>query len=181
MCSASFGTVPERSRAPRGGGRNSPASGEYLPPRTLDGEDPFRILVAQGKGAASSSLPQADSSFRLPPRSVLSNRAAEFSSYIHCRPPPQFFVFAARLPYALYMWTHAESGAGWYSIKTGRCPSQNRPYTLPCGQPRPRSRPDIGEDKREGLQCPIPPLRGPPAGASAFNLVPVPFQPLCLI
>ena len=101
---------------------------------------------------------------------------AEFSSYIHCRPPPQFFVFAARLPYALYMWTHAESGAGWYSIKTGRCPSQNRPYTLPCGQPRLRSRPDIGEDKREGLQCPIPPLRGPPAGASAFNLVPVPFQ-----
>src|ERR1700722_13786200 len=74
MCSASFGTVPERSRAPRGGGRNSPASGEYLPPRTLDGEDPFRILVAQGKGAASSSLPQAASSFRLPPRSVLSNR-----------------------------------------------------------------------------------------------------------
>jgi hypothetical protein len=85
MCSASFGTVPERSRAPRGGGRNSPASGEYLPPRTLDGEDPFRILVAQGKGAASSSLPQADSSFRLPPRSVCQT-VAEFSSYIHCRP-----------------------------------------------------------------------------------------------
>ena len=106
---------------------------------------------------------------------------AEFSSYIHCRPrlsslslPPGFHTHSN-------MWTHAESGAGWYSIKTGRCPSQNRPYTLPCGQPRLRSRPDIGEDKREGLQCPIPPLRGPPAGASAFNLVPVPFQPLCLI
>jgi hypothetical protein len=29
--------------------------------RTLDGEDSFRILVAQGKGASNSLLPQADS------------------------------------------------------------------------------------------------------------------------
>ena len=61
MCSASSGTAPEPSRAHRGGGRNLPAFGRFLQPRTLDGEDPFRILVAQGKGASNSLLPQADS------------------------------------------------------------------------------------------------------------------------
>ena len=73
MSSASFGTAPERSRAQRGDCRNYPASGEFLQSRTLDGEDPFRILGTQGKGASNSLLPQADSSLRLAPRSVLSN------------------------------------------------------------------------------------------------------------
>jgi hypothetical protein len=50
MSSVSFGTAPEPSRAPRGGWRNSPAPGEFLQPRTLDGEDPFRTLVARERG-----------------------------------------------------------------------------------------------------------------------------------
>jgi hypothetical protein len=71
ICSASFGTVPEPSRAQRGGWSDSPASEESLQPRTLDGEDPFHKIVIRGKGASNSLLPQADSSLR-PPSSPVS-------------------------------------------------------------------------------------------------------------
>src|SRR5438132_13031890 len=83
------------------------------------------------------------------------------------------------------MWTHLESGAGWYSIEPGAVHLGIVPYTLPCGQPRPRSRPDIGEDKHGRITTIQSSRTARPDGSPLWGPQPSicfpAFQPLCLI